>query len=93
MWPSFVPRLNDHSPPVALRALEVLWDMCDVCGDFVRRRVIKGVWPVIARALTNLATGSRSSGPMYRHTVTCKLQHKLLETVGVLPVRLQVMIV
>lgn len=67
--------------------------MCEVCGDFVRRRVVKGVWPVIAQSLTNLASGSKNSGPTYRYTVTYKLQRRLLETVGVLPVKLQVIFV
>ena len=64
--------------------------MCEVCGDFVRRRVVKGVWPVIAHSLTNLSSGGKHSVPTYRYTVTYKLQQKLLESVGVLPVKLQV---
>ena len=90
MWPSFVPRLSDRSPPVALRAVEVLWDMCEVCGDFVRKRIVKGVWPVIAQSLTNLAAGSKGSDRLYQYTVTCRLQQMMLETVRVLPGKLQV---
>ena len=77
---------------MALRAVEVLGDMCEVCGDFVRRRVVKGVWPVIAQSLTSLATGSEGADSLYQRTVTCKLQLKLLEAVGILPGKLQVLL-
>lgn len=91
MWPALSLRLSDGSVPVALRALEVLWDMTEVCGDFVRRRVVKGVWPVIAKSLTSLVAGSRNSDQrVYQFTAVFKLQRKMLHTIGVLPVKLQV---
>ena len=76
---------------MALRALEVLWEMCNVCSDFVRRRVVKGVWPGIAQSLTELSVGSEGAEGLYHQTVRCKLQKKLLETVAVLPEKLQVL--
>ena len=90
MWPPLLLRLGDPAPPVALRALEVLWELSDVCGDFVRRRVVKGVWPVIAQSLERLAGVSRGSEETYQFSMNCKLQRKMLETVGILSVRLQV---
>ena len=64
--------------------------MCEVCGDFVRRRVVRGVWPSVAHSLESLAPGGLQAGLLYHHTATCKLQLKLLETVGILPELLQV---
>jgi hypothetical protein len=90
VWPPLLLRLSDPAHPVALKALELLWDMCEVCGDFIRRRAVKGVWPVIAQSLTGLAEGSRGSAAVYQHSVACKLQMKMLETVAVLSVKLQV---
>ena len=90
MWPALLLRLGDPAHPVALRALQLLWDLCEVCGDFVRRRVVEGVWPVITQSLTRLAEGSRGSGAVYQFSVSCKLQQKMLKTVAVLGVQLQV---
>ena len=90
MWPSLLLRLSDPAHPVALRALELLWDLCEVCGDFVRKRVVKGVWPVIVQSLTRLAEGSRRCQDVYKFSVACKLQQKMLQTVSVLSTRLQV---
>ena len=75
---------------MALRSLEVLCDLSRVCADFVRRRVIKEVWPVVAQLLTRLAGGSRDCDSAYRFSTACRLQGKLLETAGILGANLQV---
>ena len=66
MWAAFTHSLGDRSPPVALRAWQVLVVMSDVCRDFLRKRVVKGVWPTLVNTLQSLAPHSKGSDAMYK---------------------------
>ncbi|KAL5484668.1 hypothetical protein EMCRGX_G021207 [Ephydatia muelleri] len=84
VWPAFLLRLADEDPLVGGRALDVLLVMTRVCGDFLRRRVVQGVWPSLVRQLETLAKTSAQSDKLNRQTSAYKLQRKLLQNVGVL---------
>ena len=66
VWPALLPRLDDPAHPVALRAWEVLMVMGDVSGEFLRKRVVKKVWPPLMRTLESLASRSVLSDKLYR---------------------------
>ena len=66
VWPALLPRLDDPAHPVALKAWEVLMVMGDVCGDFLRRRVVAKVWPPLVRTLESLASQSVLTDQFYR---------------------------
>lgn len=66
VWPSLLPRLSDSSHPVVWRAWQVILCMCEVCGGFVRRRVLEKVWPLLVGTLQNLAEGSANSPSLYQ---------------------------
>lgn len=84
VWPAFLHRLSDSTPSVAVRAWGVLLVMVEVCREFLRRRVVKEVWPRLIGRLESLATKSANSDKLYRQTANFKLQRKLLECVGTL---------
>lgn len=88
MWPALLPRLDDPAHPVALKAWEVLMVMGDVCGDFLRRRVVAKVWPPLVRTLESLASQSILKDKFYR-LVKCPghqqpgMIFRLSQTIGV----------
>ncbi|KAI8488333.1 TEL2-interacting protein 1 [Branchiostoma belcheri] len=45
LWKPFVHRMEDSEPLVILKAFETLCMMGKVCGDFIRKRVLKEAWP------------------------------------------------
>lgn len=45
--------------------------MCEACGDFVRRRVLEKVWPVLMNHLETTAAASANSDTLYRYAVCC----------------------
>ena len=67
VWPAFLCRLGDDDPLVATKALDVLLAMTKVCGDFLRRRVVQGVWPSLIRQLETLAKTSAQSNKHNRY--------------------------
>ena len=48
--------------------------MGDVCGDFLRRRVVAKVWPPLVRTLESLASQSVLKDKFYR-LVKCPDRH------------------
>lgn len=61
--------------------------MSDVCTDFLRRRVVKEVWPKLVRLLQQLLPGSVSGVPLYHQTLECKLLRTILSVVANLAVK------
>lgn len=66
VWAPLLPRLTDSSPPVSRRAWQVIQCMCEVCGDFVRKRVLEKVWPLLISTLEQLAPTSANSDSLYK---------------------------
>lgn len=66
VWPAFLLRLVDEDPLVGGGALDVLLVMTRVCGDFLRRRVVQGVWPSLVQQLETLAKRSAQSNKLNR---------------------------
>ncbi|XP_078616742.1 TELO2-interacting protein 1 homolog [Branchiostoma floridae x Branchiostoma japonicum] len=90
LWQPFTHRLEDIEPLVILKAFETLCMMGKVCGDFIRKRVVKEVWPKVTTFLTNQAKISMKAGPAYTHTVAHRLQSAILEGLGPLCLQLGV---
>ena len=66
IWSPFLPRLSDPSPPVARRAWRVMVVMCDVCREFLRKRVVQRVWSPLIHSLASLAPKSLNAGKLYK---------------------------
>ncbi|XP_035697320.1 TELO2-interacting protein 1 homolog [Branchiostoma floridae] len=90
LWQPFTHRLEDPEPLVILKAFETLCMMGRVCGDFIRKRVVKEVWPKVTTFLTNQAKISMKTGPAYTHTVAHRLQSAILAGLGPLCLQLGV---
>jgi hypothetical protein len=48
LWPTLLPRLDDHEAYIVANALDVMALMCEHAGGFMRSR-IDGAWPVFKR--------------------------------------------
>ncbi|XP_035697319.1 TELO2-interacting protein 1 homolog [Branchiostoma floridae] len=90
LWQPFTHRLEDTEPLVILKAFGTLCMMGRVCGDFIRKRVVKEVWPKVTTFLTNQAKISIKAGPAYTHTVAHRLQSAILAGLGPLCLQLGV---
>lgn len=82
VWPPFAHRFNDSEEMVVIKAFETLYVMGDVCGDFIRQRVVKDVLPKMASYLEKQAGVSVKVGPSYRFTVASRLQCCMLQSAG-----------
>ncbi|XP_030876831.1 TELO2-interacting protein 1 homolog isoform X4 [Leptonychotes weddellii] len=87
-WPSLVHRLINDDPLVVLRAFKVLRTLAGKCGDFLRSRFCKDILPKLAGSLVTQAPVSARAGPVYSHTLACKLQLAVLQGLGPLCERL-----
>ncbi|XP_025732354.2 TELO2-interacting protein 1 homolog isoform X1 [Callorhinus ursinus] len=87
-WPSLVHRLTNDDPLVVLRAFKVLRTLGSKCGDFLRSRFCKDILPKLAGSLVTQAPVSARAGPVYSHTLACKLQLAVLQGLGPLCERL-----
>nr|XP_035957465.1 TELO2-interacting protein 1 homolog isoform X4 [Halichoerus grypus] len=87
-WPSLVHRLTNDDPLVVLRAFKVLRTLAGKCGDFLRSRFCKDILPKLAGSLVTQAPVSARAGPVYSHTLACKLQLAVLQGLGPLCERL-----
>ncbi|XP_034497737.1 TELO2-interacting protein 1 homolog isoform X2 [Ailuropoda melanoleuca] len=87
-WPSLVHRLTNDNPLVVLRAFKVLRTLGGKCGDFLRSRFCKDILPKLAGSLVTQAPVSARAGPVYSHTLACKLQLAVLQGLGPLCERL-----
>ncbi|XP_078696287.1 TELO2-interacting protein 1 homolog [Branchiostoma floridae x Branchiostoma belcheri] len=90
LWKPFVHRMEDSEPLVILKAFETLCMMGKVCGDFIRKRVLKEAWPKVTTFLTNQAKISQKAGPAYTHTVAYRLQTAILDGLGPLCLKLDI---
>ncbi|XP_070560811.1 TELO2-interacting protein 1 homolog isoform X2 [Ptychodera flava] len=90
LWPSMVHRFMDEEQLVTIKAFETLCVMGVVCGDFIRRRVVKDVWPNVIKFLDKQAVVSSRSGPAYKHTISYKQQLAVLNGIGQLSVKLDI---
>ncbi|XP_078616748.1 TELO2-interacting protein 1 homolog [Branchiostoma floridae x Branchiostoma japonicum] len=90
LWQPFTHRLEDTEPLVILKAFGTLCMMGRVCGDFIRKRVVKEVWPKVTTFLTNQAKISMKAGSAYAHTVAHRLQSAILAGLGPLCLQLGV---
>ncbi|XP_039592020.1 TELO2-interacting protein 1 homolog isoform X2 [Polypterus senegalus] len=88
VWPSLVQRLTNDDPLVVLRAFKVLCTLCEICKDFLKRRVSKEVLPKMTGSLMKQAAVSAKAGPIYTHTLAYKLQLSVLQGLGALACRL-----
>ncbi|XP_072552810.1 TELO2-interacting protein 1 homolog [Salminus brasiliensis] len=87
-WPALLHRLTNDDPLVIPQAFRVLCVLGETCGDFLRKRVSKEVLPRLTSALSRQAETSARSGPLYTHTLAYKLQLAVLQGLGPLCVRL-----
>ncbi|KAK3519173.1 hypothetical protein QTP70_020000 [Hemibagrus guttatus] len=87
-WPALLQRLTNDDPLAIPRAFRVLCVLGETCGDFLRKRVSKEVLPRLTSSLSRQAETSARSGPMYTHTLAYKLQLAVLQGLGPLCVRL-----
>ncbi|KAB5546693.1 hypothetical protein PHYPO_G00074940 [Pangasianodon hypophthalmus] len=87
-WPSILQRLTNDDPLAIPRAFRVLCVLGETCGDFLRKRVSKEVLPRLTSSLSRQAETSARSGPTYTHTLAYKLQLAVLQGLGPLCVRL-----
>ncbi|KAI2649424.1 hypothetical protein H4Q32_015376 [Labeo rohita] len=69
----------------------VLCVLGESCGDFLRKRVSKEVLPRLTSSLVKQAEVSARSGPVYTHTLAYKLQLAVLQGLGPLCVKLDLM--
>ena len=69
--------------------MEVLVAMSNVCKDFLQRRVVEKVCPIMSSSLRSLASHQHKSrdNPVYHMTAEYKLQKMLLRLVGELCVK------
>ena len=66
VWAPLLPRLTDPAHPVARRAWQVVLCTSCVCGDFVRKRVLEKVWPLLTSSLHSMALGSPNAESLYQ---------------------------
>ena len=69
MWAPLLPRLSDHAHPVAREAWQVIGCMSEVAGDFLRKRVLEKVWPLLVRSLETMATSSVKADSLYKYVL------------------------
>lgn len=67
---------------VTIKAVKVLCTMAEASGDFMRRRVLKDVVPLLTAFLDKQAPVSIKAGPAYLHTHACHLQVAVLDGLG-----------
>lgn len=87
-WPALLQRLTNDDPVAVPQAFRVLCVLGESCGDFLRKRVSKEVLPRLTLSLSRQAETSARAGPMYTHTLAYKLQLAVLQGLGPLCVRL-----
>ncbi|XP_064155508.1 TELO2-interacting protein 1 homolog [Anguilla rostrata] len=87
-WPALLQRLTNDDPLAVLRAFRVLCTLGETCGDFLRKRVSKEVLPKLTGSLRRQAPVSAKAGPIYTHTLAYKLQAAVLQGLGSLCLRL-----
>ncbi|TRY98556.1 hypothetical protein DNTS_005267 [Danionella cerebrum] len=90
-WPALLQRLTNDDPLAVPPAFKLLCVLGDSCGDFLRKRVSKEVLPRLTASLVKQAEISARSGPAYIHTLAYKLQLAVLQGLGPLCVRLDLM--
>uniref|UniRef100_A0A8C1XLF4 TELO2-interacting protein 1 homolog n=1 Tax=Cyprinus carpio TaxID=7962 RepID=A0A8C1XLF4_CYPCA len=90
-WPALLHRLTNDDPLAVPRAFKVLCVLGESCGDFLRKRVSKEVLPRLTSSLMKQAEVSARSGPVYTHTLAYKLQLAVLQGLGPLCVKLDLM--
>ena len=66
VWSPLLPRLSDHAHPVAREAWQVIGCMSEVAGDFLRKRVLEKVWPLLVHTLETMATSSLRTDSLYK---------------------------
>lgn len=66
VWAPLLPRLTDPAHPVARRAWQVVLCMCEVCGDFLRKRVLEKVFPLLVSRLERMALTSCQGDSLYQ---------------------------
>ncbi|XP_078092533.1 TELO2-interacting protein 1 homolog [Mustelus asterias] len=82
LWSPLVQRLTSDDPLVVLRAFKVLCKLADASGDFLRSRVSKDILPKVTKSLVSQGLVSAKAGPIYRHTLSYKLQLAELQGLG-----------
>nr|XP_008119774.1 PREDICTED: TELO2-interacting protein 1 homolog [Anolis carolinensis] len=81
-WPPLVNRLTNDDPLAVLRAFRVLCVLGAHCGNFLRPRFSKDIFPRLAASLDRQAPVSARAGPVYGHTLAFKLQLTVLQGLG-----------
>lgn len=82
LWQPMVKCFSDDELVVRTRAVSVLGTMVNTAGQFMRRRVIKDVFPALTSFLVKQQAVSLKAGPVYNHTQGFKLQLAILNTIG-----------
>ncbi|XP_057219409.1 TELO2-interacting protein 1 homolog [Triplophysa rosa] len=90
-WPALLHRLTSDDPLAIPQAFRVLCVLGETCGDFLRKRVSQEVLPRLTSSLVKQAEISGRSGPVHTHTLAYKLQLAVLQGLGPLCVKLNLM--
>lgn len=90
IWSAFTHRLIDNYLPARTKAIEVIKTMAIVCQDFLRRRVVKEVWPKLIQSLEQLLPGSRNPSAIYQYSFEYKLLIMIIRVISQLCVQLGV---
>ena len=64
--------------------------MAEASGDFMRRRILKDVLPLLTAFLDKQAPTSMKAGPAYSHTHACHLQEAVFIGLGCLCRQLEI---
>ncbi|XP_064596602.1 TELO2-interacting protein 1 homolog [Liolophura sinensis] len=82
VWPPFVERFSDEEKLVTLKTFQTLTSLASVCGEFIMKRTVKGIFPKLTHFLRKQAEISLKAGPAYKFTVEYKLQFSVLSDLG-----------
>ncbi|ESO83680.1 hypothetical protein LOTGIDRAFT_169160 [Lottia gigantea] len=82
LWVPFSLRFSDEEKLVTIKAMETLTIIVDNSGEFLMKRVVKNICPVIKQFLYSQAKISMKSGTMYSYTINYKLQLVYLQSLG-----------
>jgi len=89
LWEPLMPVVSDPNAAVAIAALELVQLLCEVCGDFLRQRVVKDVVGRLAKRLRMTLSEVRAEGGLRARSWAHKLTIATLHALGSLASPLQ----
>ncbi|CAL8095265.1 unnamed protein product [Calicophoron daubneyi] len=82
IWGSLVGRFRDKHAIVVEKAFQLLTALSNVAGEFIRARASSDIIPPLVNFLNRGASVSSSATDSYRHLTAYRVQHDLLEKIG-----------